>query len=158
MTIGIITSPPSLLSSLYSPTHMDDITGKWAQLSLNTKETQTMDLAPNVVNNSRVLMAQFFTKCRVNIEALVQTLRSMWHSVQNFEVWDLGFNTILIIFDDETAPMKIITQGPWSFDKYLFDLYKSSDDESINDATFSYTSFWIQIHNLPLQRMTKENA
>ena len=54
--------------------------------------------------------------------------------------------------------MKIITQGPWSFDKYLIDLYKSSDDESINDATFSYTSFWIQIHNLRLQRMTKENA
>ena len=81
MTIGIITSPPSLLSSLYSPTHMDDITGKWAQLSFNTKETQTMDLAPNVVNNSRVLMARLFTKCRVNIEALVRTLRSMWHSV-----------------------------------------------------------------------------
>lgn len=150
MTIGIITSPPSLLSSLYSPTHMDDITGKWAQLSLNTKETQTMDLAPNVVNNSRVLMAPLFTKCRVNIEALVQTLRSMWHSIQNFEVWDLGFNTVLIIFDDETTPMKIITQGPWSFDKYLIGLYKPSDDESINNTTFSYTSFWIQIHNLPL--------
>jgi len=78
--------------------------------------------------------------------------------VQNFEVRDLGFNIVLIIFYHETAPMKIITQGPWSFDKYLIGLYKPSDDESVDDSTFSYTSFWIQIHNLPLRRMTKENV
>ncbi|KAK7856879.1 hypothetical protein CFP56_020970 [Quercus suber] len=74
----------------------------------------------------------------------------MWRSVQNFEVCDLGSNTVLIIFDDDAAPMKILTQGPWSFDKYLIELYKPKDDESVDDATFLHTSFWVQIHNLPL--------
>ncbi|KAK7830730.1 hypothetical protein CFP56_027998 [Quercus suber] len=98
---------------------MDDITGKCASLSLNTKEAQTVSLAPDVVNNSRILVARLFTKRRVNVETLVRTLKSMWRPVQNFEVRDLGSNTVLIIFDDDAALMKILTQGPWSFDKYL---------------------------------------
>ena len=41
---------------------------------------------------------------QVNLEALTRTLDSMWYSVQNFEVHDLGSNTVLIIFDDEANP------------------------------------------------------
>nr|POE66312.1 uncharacterized protein CFP56_75139 [Quercus suber] len=137
---------------------MDDITGKCASLSLNTKEAQTVSLAPDVVNNSRILVARLFTKRRVNVETLVRTLKSMWRPVQNFEVRDLGSNTVLIIFDDDAALMKILTQGPWSFDKYLIRPYKPKDDESADDAMFLHTSLWVQIHNLPLRRMTRENA
>lgn len=54
--------------------------------------------------------------------------------------------------------MKILTQGPWSFDKYLISLFKSKDNEFANDAMFLWTFFWIQIHNLPLGHMTKNNV
>ena len=33
---------------------MDDLQGRWAKLSLNTKETQMVNLSTNVVENSRV--------------------------------------------------------------------------------------------------------
>ena len=49
-------------SLTFLSTHaMDDLQGKWAKLSLNTKETQTVNLSTNVVENSRVLVAKFFT-------------------------------------------------------------------------------------------------
>ena len=120
---------------------MDDITRKCGSISLNTKEAQTVSLAPNVVNNSRILAARLFTKHRVNVEALVRTLKSMWHSIQNFEVRDLGSSTVLIIFDDNATPMKILTQGPCFFDKYLIRLYKPKDDESADDVSFFHTTF-----------------
>ena len=44
------------------------------------------------------------------------------------------------------------------FDKYLISLYKPMGEESVDDATFDYASFWVQIHNLPLQRMNKVTA
>ena len=50
---------------------MDDITGKCASLSLNMKEAQIANLAPDVVKNNRILVARLFTKRRVNVEALV---------------------------------------------------------------------------------------
>lgn len=100
-------------------------------------------------------MARLFTKRRVNLGALTRTLRNTWHFVQNFEVRDLGSKTVLIIFDDETAPQKILSQGPWSFDKYLVRLYRPKDKESVDDATFVGASFWVQFHYLPLRRMNK---
>ena len=112
---------------------MDDLTGKWARLSLNTRETQTIPLAPKVENNNRVLVAKLFTKHRVNIEALSRTLKTMWRSIQNFEVRDLTSNTVLIFFSDEADAKKILSQGPWSFDKYLIGLYKLGDSESVDD-------------------------
>ena len=52
----------------------------------------------------------------------------------------------------------IISQGPWSFDKYLIGLYQLGTSKSVDDAKFDTSSFWIQIHNLPFSLMTRVNA
>lgn len=82
----------------------------------------------------------------------------MWHSIQTFEVRDLGSITVLIIFEDESTPQKLLMQGPWTFDKYLIGLYKPLGEESVEDATFDRALFWIQMHNLPLYRMNTTTA
>ncbi|KAK7834206.1 hypothetical protein CFP56_024848 [Quercus suber] len=120
---------------------MDDMTGKWARLSLNTQETQTVPLASTTENNARVLIAKLFTMHRVNIEALSKTLRSMWRSTQEFEIHDLGSNTVLLLFSDEADTLKILAQQPWSFDKYLIGLYKPTEHESVEATTFDYATF-----------------
>ena len=122
---------------------MDDLTGKWACLSLNTQESQMVPLAPTTENNTRVLIAKLFTKRRVNIEALSRTLRSMWRSIQEFEICDLGSNTVLLLFSDEADTLKILAQQPWLFDKYLIGLYKPTEHELVEAATFDYATFWI---------------
>ena len=129
---------------------MDDITGRWARLSLNSTKQKLVNLTSEIENNSRTLVAKLFTKRRVNIEALSRTLRSMWRSVQNFKVHDFGANTVLILFENEADPPKILAHGPWFFDKYLIGLYKPKEEESMDDATFTKASFWIQIHDFPL--------
>uniref|UniRef100_A0A7N2LZH3 DUF4283 domain-containing protein n=1 Tax=Quercus lobata TaxID=97700 RepID=A0A7N2LZH3_QUELO len=86
---------------------MDDLTGKCACLSLNTKESQMVTLALDVENNSKVLVAKLFTKRKVNVEALSRTLKSMWCSVQDFEIRFLNSNSVLIIFSEEAN-----TQNP----------------------------------------------
>ena len=137
---------------------MDDLARQCGRLSLNTRESSTVTLSPTVEDNSEVLVAHLFTKCRVSIETLSRTLRSMWRSIQNFEIRDLGSNTTLLLFENEADSLKILSQGPWSFDKYLMDLYKPKEDELVDDATFDGASFWVQIHNLSLRRMIKANT
>lgn len=46
--------------------------------------------------------------------------------------------------------------GPWSFNKYILALHKLGDDEQIKNISFDIASFWIQIHDLPARRMTKD--
>lgn len=87
------------------------------------------------------LVAHLFTKHRVSIEALSRMLRSIWCSVQNFEIQDLGSNTALLLIENEADSLKILAQGSWSFDKYLMGLYKPKEDESVDDTTFDGVSF-----------------
>ena len=82
----------------------------------------------------------------------------MWRSIHEFEIRDLGFNTVLLLFSNEADALKIMAQQPWSFNKYLIVLYKATNSAFVEDAKFDYASFWIQIHNLLLSRMNKTNA
>ena len=63
-------------------------------------------LAPDVKNNSKVLVAKLFTKCKVNTEALSRTFKSMRRLVQDFEIHDLDSNTVLIIFFEKADNIK----------------------------------------------------
>ena len=71
---------------------MEDITGRWANLTLNIKETDAVDLEPHDAesDNNMVLVVKFFTKWRPNMEAITRTLRSMWRSGGAFEIRELG--------------------------------------------------------------------
>ena len=69
---------------------MEDLTGQWANLSLNNRESTTVNLSDNEVGNSRVLVAKYFIKRRINFEATTRTLKSMWRDGGNFDVRDLG--------------------------------------------------------------------
>ena len=80
---------------------MDHLQGRWAKLSLNTKETQMVNLSTNVVVNSRVLVAKFFTKRRIILESIMRMLMIMWRYRGSFDICDLGNNTVMLFFDDE---------------------------------------------------------
>ena len=90
---------------------MDDLTGQCARLSLHAKERQTIPITPVLENNNRLAMAKLFTKRRVNVEALSQTLKSMWRFSQDFEVRDLASNIVLLLFTYEVDAQKVISQG-----------------------------------------------
>ena len=86
---------------------MDELQWRWAKLLLNTKETQMVNLSTNVVENSRVLVAKFFTKRRINLEAITRTLKIMWGSGGSFDMCDLGNNIVMLLFNDEDDPKRI---------------------------------------------------
>ena len=123
---------------------MDDLQGRWAKLSLNTKETQMVNLSTNVVENSRVLVAKFFTKWSISLEAITRTLKMMWRSRRSFDIRDLGNNIVMLLFNDEDDPRRILMQGPRSFDKYMVGLFHPSEAATVEDTMFDTASFWVQ--------------
>ena len=81
-----------------------------------------MDLLLDDVDNSKTLVAKFFTKRHPNMEAIDQTLRSMGRSGGSSKTRDLVENTVLL-FEDVADANRIFLQGPWSFNKHLIGLY-----------------------------------
>lgn len=117
-----------------------------------------MELLSNDINNTRTLVAKFFTKRRTNMEAIHHTLRSMQRAGSSFEIHVLRANTILTIFQDEADINRILMQGSQSFDKYLIGLYKLGEEAMVDDANFDKASFWVKTHGLQSRRMCKENV
>nr|XP_023873707.1 ankyrin repeat-containing protein ITN1-like [Quercus suber] len=97
-----------------------------------------VNLSTNVVENSRVLVAKFFTKRRINLEAIMRTLKILWRSRGTFDIRDLGNNIVMLLFDDEDDPNR--------------------EAATMEDTWFDTTSFWVQIRGLHIRCMTRENA
>ena len=53
-------------------------------------------------------MGKFFTKRRINLEAITRMLKIIWRSRGSFDICDLGNNTVMLLFDDEDDPKCIL--------------------------------------------------
>ena len=135
---------------------MDAITTKCANIKLSEKERSEVDLAPPGVDKGLVIVGKFYTKRRVNLEAIGRALRSVWRTKQDFEVSDLGENRVLFSFQTKEDLDRVLLQGPWSFDKYILLLHKLKVGETVSSLTFHEASFWVQIHGLPTLSQTRE--
>ena len=103
-----------------------------------------VNLSTNVVENSKVQVAKFFTKWRINLEAITRTLKIMWRFGGIFDIRDIGNNTVMLSFDDEDDPKHILMQGPWSFDKYS-GLFHPGEAATVEDTRFDTAFFQVDL-------------
>ena len=103
-----------------------------------------VNVSTNVVEKSRVQVAKFFTKWRVNLEAITRTLKIMWGSRSRFDIRNLGINIVMLLFDDEDDPKRVLMRGPWSFNKYN-GLFHLGEAATVEDIRFDTTTFQVQI-------------
>ena len=92
------------------------------------------------------------------MEAIGCTFKLLWHTKKGFEVRDMGNHRVFFLFAEESDVNKVLLGKPWSFDKYLVVLCRYDDDSSLRRLHFDTAKFWVQVHNLPIQRMVTEMA
>lgn len=78
-----------------------------------------------------VVVGKFLTKRRINLEAVMRTLKPIRKTTNCFEVQDAGDNTVLFVFMNEEDVNKVLWSNPWSFDKYLVVLHRLRVMESL---------------------------
>uniref|UniRef100_A0A2N9HFR8 Reverse transcriptase domain-containing protein n=1 Tax=Fagus sylvatica TaxID=28930 RepID=A0A2N9HFR8_FAGSY len=134
------------------------------------------------------LAARFMTSRVLNIESVVRTFKPLWRAVHGFTARDMGNNMLVFVFEDVSDLERVLQSEPWSYDKHLVSFQRVEADTIISemdcqwvsfvDRSFSsqiilhdqsrlwecfrrpfrITSFWVQIHNLPVRRMNHETA
>ena len=68
----------------------------------------------------------------------------MWRSARSFDIRDRGNNIVMLLFNDEDDPKRILMQGPRSFDKYMVGLFHPGEAATVEDTMFDTASFWVQ--------------
>ncbi|KAJ1392993.1 Zinc finger, CCHC-type [Sesbania bispinosa] len=70
----------------------------------------------------------------------------------------MGVNLFLFTFENTKEMNDVLNRGPWYVMGHLLSLQCWVPEASVYEIDFSRTSFWIQIHGLPLDMMSTGNA
>ncbi|KAH9685370.1 CCHC-type domain-containing protein [Citrus sinensis] len=92
----------------------------------------------------------------VNREGLKTAMQLAWRTVREVKVESMGDNVFLFKFANEVERRRILKGGPWHFDRALLVLAEPSGIGDIKKQSFTHTSFWVQIHNIPIMCMVRE--
>uniref|UniRef100_A0A2N9FDP4 Reverse transcriptase domain-containing protein n=1 Tax=Fagus sylvatica TaxID=28930 RepID=A0A2N9FDP4_FAGSY len=106
---------------------MEDLTGKWQNLSLTDKEDQRVILDSGDDGEGSILAASFLTPRVINMDSVLRALKPLWRAGRDLKARDMGNNKAMM---DASMPF--------------------------SKASFTHMSFWVQIHDLPVQMMKKE--
>ena len=101
---------------------------------------------------------RFLTRRALNTDAVARTFKPLWKAENGFTVSNEGEHKVLFIFDNEADVDHILSTEPWSFDKSLVVLEKFDRNTPLSDLLLDKTSFWVQVHNIPIGFRSKSVA
>lgn len=124
-------------------TGMEDLTRSWQKLSLSSKEGEKMDLLKNRKIQGFALMAKFFSRRSLNVDAVARTFQPLWRTSGDFHVSDAKHNYVVFIFELEEDVEKVLMGKSWSFDRHLVVFRRYDGSVLVQDLHFERVSFWV---------------
>lgn len=73
-------------------------------------------------------------------------------------IQSLDLHSFSCAFTSEDDLNKVLTGSPWTVRGAHLILKRWLPDRNFDEIDFTTTEFWVQAHNIPLDRMTAENA
>ncbi|KAI8031497.1 hypothetical protein LOK49_LG01G02409 [Camellia lanceoleosa] len=61
-------------------------------------------------------------------------------------------------FSDPADRQKVLMEAPWSVMGYLMVLQPLATGKSVEEIDFKWSPFWIQVHGLPVAKLTRQNG
>ncbi|GLT35681.1 hypothetical protein SLA2020_101120 [Shorea laevis] len=85
-------------------------------------------------------------------------LKSAWSPKGGLELHEQSKHTYVFILSDEKEKQRIFSSSPWSVKGFHLILKDWPRSQRFDEIDFSRMEFWVQVHGLPKDAMTVENA
>lgn len=96
------------------------------------------------------LLGKVFHLRGVNKEGLKSALQQVWGIVEEVKIESLGTKMFMFKFAFESDKRRVLSRGPWHFERALIVLKEPSDIKEIIKHSFTHTGIWVQFHNIPI--------
>lgn len=116
-------------------------------------ENQTREEAVRL--SQKILLGKFICRRRLNKQEMSESVMPSWMAVNGLEVEELVNNSFVITFPYPSVRDRILARSPWSIRGHLLVLKPLLPHNTIAEVDLFSTPIWIQIHRLPLMRMTE---
>ena len=97
---------------------MEDLTQSWSRLTLTDREGPGCRLTANDSLEEFSILAKFYTKRNLSIDAIARTFNPIWRARNGFKIQNYGDHMVLFTFDNKNDVYRIIACEPWCFDKH----------------------------------------
>ncbi|TXG73177.1 hypothetical protein EZV62_001756 [Acer yangbiense] len=130
-------------------------------LSIGEKERPATILDVNLKDRGEkrlalCLVGKVLASKVVNREAFRDVLKRLCRVNGGVEIEAIEDNIFEFQFKILEARQRILSGGPWRFDRAIIIFEEPTGSGEIADMEFNKTEFWVQIHNLPMICMTGE--
>ncbi|OMO77364.1 hypothetical protein COLO4_25222 [Corchorus olitorius] len=105
-----------------------------------------------------IVVGKLIIDKNLNKAGVMAILRNIWPEKEAPAIGEVGMNTYSISFSSQEVMMKALEGNPWSIMGYCLNLKKWSANTPVAQLDFKGIQFWIQIHNLPRELLTKQNG
>ncbi|CAL5359252.1 unnamed protein product [Camellia sinensis] len=102
------------------------------------------------------LVGKLLTRRPFNVEAMKNTLLSVWQPTKGMQVRVIGDNLFVFVFGHVVDKRRVLSNGPWTFDKHLLMLGEMDPNVQPSDIQLTGVQFWVHVCNLPLVLMNKK--
>ena len=133
---------------------MEDLAQPWKCLSLLEKEGPGCCLTKEESVHQFSIAAKFTTKRAINVDSIARTFNPLWRVKNGFKIKKIGDHEMLFSFETMEDVDRILSSEPWSFDKHLIIMQRYDHEQPFQDIKFEKTTFWVQVHGLPMKYMT----
>ncbi|KAK9178519.1 hypothetical protein WN943_027710 [Citrus x changshan-huyou] len=94
----------------------------------------------------------------VSREGIKSALQQVWKTAEGFKVESLGSKTFVFKFASEADKKRVLSRGPWHFERALIVLKEPSGIGEIAKQSFTQSAFWVQLHNVLVGCMEQETV
>ncbi|KAJ1408205.1 Zinc finger, CCHC-type [Sesbania bispinosa] len=106
----------------------------------------------------QTLVGKILAEKNLNRGAVKEILSKAWNVDEELTITDLGPNVFLFAFSEKKQVVKVVQEGPWFVMGHLLSLQNWIPEASVFEVNYDFVSFWIQLHNLPLEMISAKNA
>ncbi|KAF8414301.1 hypothetical protein HHK36_002303 [Tetracentron sinense] len=131
----------------------DDLIAKIQDHTLIEIEDCLLEEGKHRYQNS--IVGKFLVDKPFNLMSAKKTMLQAWRSKSNITTLDLSKDMVLFMFDEVSDLNKVLANSPWAFNGHLLALQKWKEDTSVSEFVFDSISIWTQIHDLPLDWITR---
>ena len=69
----------------------------------------------------------------MNVEAVARTFKPLWKADKGISMKDMGENTFLFNFNAESDLERVLSNEPWTYDKYVI-LFKQVEEDVVMET------------------------
>ncbi|KAL7212957.1 hypothetical protein ACSBR2_015620 [Camellia fascicularis] len=108
-------------------------------------------------NSHLCLVGKVLASKLLNRTAVSKIIQSAWKTIEAVVVSPWPDNVFLFRFGTLEDRQKVLRDAPWSIMGNLLVLQPLKMGCSVSEMDFSYCPFWVQVHGLPVDRLTRRN-